>query len=178
MLAVNNMLEYQMLEKKIDANRLEIEMERGKYLPSLSVSAGYNYTKFWGEASGGAAIYATLQIPISDWWGGSHAIQNKKKKLENSQLEQMNAHQMLQINLNKLWFDVEEAYKNLQISLKSIGQAEENLRLNRNAYQFGTSTMTELLDAELLNRQAHNKYVDAYASYCTKIIEYKQMITN
>ena len=38
--------------------------------------------------------------------------------------------------------------------------------------------MTELLDAELLNRQAHNKYVDAYASYCTKIIEYKQMITN
>ena len=90
----------------------------------------------------------------------------------------MNAHQMLQIKLNKLWFDVEEAYKNLQISLKSIGQAEENLRLNRNAYQFGTSTMTELLDAELLNQQAHNKYVDAYASYCTKIIEYKQMITN
>ena len=103
---------------------------------------------------------------------------SKKKELENAQYELENSKQKLLIQIDKLWYDVEEAYKILSIAQKSIIQAEENLRINRNTYRFGTTTMTELLDAELLCRQVHDNYSEAYSKLHTKIIEYKLMISD
>lgn len=90
--AVGGMLENQLLGKQVEAEKLEVDLEHGKQLPTVAVGVGYDYTRFWGESSGGAAVYATLQVPISDWlWGGtSHAIKSKQKKLDNARLEQLN----------------------------------------------------------------------------------------
>lgn len=174
---INNMPENQMLAKQIDADKLETKIEYGKLLPTLAVSMGYDYTHFWDETSGGAAVYATVSVPISDWlWGGTkHAVKSKQKKLDNSQLEQINSRQMISIQLDKLWYDVEESYKNLAIAQKAIDQSEENLRLNRNAYQSGTLTMTELLNAELLLQQARDKYTEAYSDYNSRLSEYNSL---
>src|SRR5574344_1817712 len=174
-MAVSHITEYQLLQKNVNAGKLEVDLERGKYLPTVSLGAGYEYEKFIGKAGGGAALYATVSIPISDWWGGSHAVKSKKKKLENAQYQLQDSRQRLIIQMDKLWYDVEEAYQNLTIARKSIVQAEENLRLNRNTYRFGTTTMTELLDAELLCRQARDKYADAFSNFRTKTVEYQLM---
>jgi outer membrane protein TolC len=174
---INNMPENQMLSKQIDADKLETKIEYGKLLPTLAVSMGYDYTHFWDNTSGGAAVYATVSVPISDWlWGGTtHAVKSKQKKLENSRLEQINSRQMISIQLDKLWYDVEESYKNLAIAQKAIDQSEENLRLNRNAYQSGTLTMTELLNAELLLQQARDKYTEAFSNYNCRLSEYNSL---
>lgn len=174
-IAVDHTAECQLLRKNVDAGQLEVDLERGKCLPTIGICAGYDYDKFIGDAGGGAALYATVSIPISDWWGGSHAVKSKKKKLENAQYQLQDSRQRLIIQMDKLWYDVEEAYQNLTIARKSIVQAEENLRLNRNTYRFGTTTMTELLDAELLCRQARDKYADAFSNFRTKTVEYQLM---
>ena len=178
--SVSCMLENRMLGKQIEAYQLDIDMEKGKQMPTFAVGVGYDYTRFWGETSGGAAVYATLQVPISDWlWGGtSHSVKSKQRKLDNARLEQQNTRQLLRIQLNKLWYAVEQAYKNLSISRKSIAQSEENLRLNRNSYDNGLSTMAELLDAELLFQQSRDKYVDSYSDYTAKLFEYRTMAGN
>lgn len=174
---VGGMLENQLLGKQVEADKLEVDLEHGKQLPTVAVSVGYDYTRFWGESSSGAAVYATLQVPISDWlWGGTtHAIKSKQKKLDNARLEQLNSEQLLRINLDNLWYNVEVAYKNLGIARKSIEQSEENLRLNRNSYYNGLSTMTELLDAEFLLQQSRDKYVSSYSDYQSKLFEYQAM---
>jgi outer membrane protein len=177
-MAVGHIAEYRLLQKNVDAGKLEVDMERGKYLPTIGIGAGYEYEKFFGKAGGGAAFYATVSIPISDWWGGSHAMKSKEKKLENAQYELENSKQKLLIQVDNLWYEVEEAYKILSIAQKSIIQAEENLRINRNTYRFGATTMTELLDAELLCRQVHDNFSEAYSKLHTKIIEYQLMIRN
>lgn len=170
---VDHTAEYRLLQKNVDAGKLEVDLEKGKYLPTVGLGAGYEYEKIIGKAGGGAALYATVSIPISDWWGGSHAIKSKKMKLEIAQYELENSKQKLIIQMDKLWYDVEEAYKNLVIAQKSIVQAEENLRINRNTYRSGTTTMTELLDAELLCRQAHDKFAESYSNLHIKTMEYK-----
>lgn len=64
----------------------------------------------------------------------------------------------------------------LLLSQRSIEQAEENLRLNRNFYQAGTSKMTDLLEAQLLYQQSLDRRTDAFADYQNKLLEYRQAI--
>ena len=73
----------------------------------------------------------------------------------------------------KAWNDVDESYQQLALAQKSIEQAEENLRLNRNFYQAGTSKMSDLLQAQLLYQQALDKRTDAFAEYQNKLLEYR-----
>lgn len=83
---------------------------------------------------------------------------------------------LLKIRMQKAWNDVEESYQQLAIAQRSIEQAEENLRLNRDYYRAGTSKMTDLLEAQLLYQQSCDKYADAYAGYQNKLLEYRQAV--
>ena len=85
-----------------------------------------------------------------------------------------NTSELLKIGIQKAWNDVEEARQQLDIAQRSIEQAEENLRLNRNFYQAGTSRMSDLLEAQLLYQQACDKRTDALANYHSKFLEYRQ----
>ena len=71
---------------------------------------------------------------------------------------------------------VNEARQQFLISQRSIEQAEENLRLNRNYYRAGTSKMSDLLEAQLLYQQTLDKRTDAFADLQIKQLEYRQAI--
>ena len=70
--------------------------------------------------------------------------------------------------------DVEEARQQLLLARQAIEQADENLRLERDRYRVGTSTMSSLLEAQLLQQQTHDKFTDAFAQLQTKLTEYRQ----
>ena len=78
--------------------------------------------------------------------------------------------------MQKAWNDVNESYRQLVISYRSIEQAKENLRLNYNYYEAGISKMSDLLEAQLLYQQACDKRTDAFAAYQNKLLEYRQSI--
>jgi len=60
------------------------------------------------------------------------------------------------------------------IAQQSIEQATENLRIERDCYQAGTTTMNDLLKAQTSFQQAHDEYVDAWTDYQEKRLEYLQ----
>ena len=82
--------------------------------------------------------------------------------------------QLLKIRMQNAWNGVEESYQQLLLAERSIEQADENLRLNRNYYRAGTSKMSDLLEAQLLYQQSLDKHTDAFADYQNKLLEYKQ----
>lgn len=175
--AVSATPEYHLLQKNVEATTLQRKMEVGKHLPSVAVGAGYNYYDMGkGTDSNFGAIFATVSVPISSWWGGSHAIKRKKLAEENAREQLTDNAQLLKIRMQKNWNDVDDAYKQLALAKKSIEQSEENLRLNRDYYQAGTVTMNDLLDAQQKYQQCRDRYTDAYAQLQTKIVEYKQSI--
>ena len=121
-------------------------------------------------------VFATVSIPISDWWGGSHAIKQKNIELQKAIDQQKDNAELLKIRIQNAWNSVGESYQQLQIAQRSIEQAEENLRLNRDFYKAGTSKMTDLLEAQLLYQQARDQHTDAYAELQNKLLEYRQSI--
>lgn len=166
--------EYQLLNKQVEAANLQKKMAIGQNLPTLAVGAGYNYHNLLENNHSFGMVFATVSVPITDWWGGSHAI--KRKKIEHQKaVEQLEDNtQLLKIRMQNAWNGVEESYQQLQLAKRSIEQASENLRLNRNYYRAGTSKMSDLLEAQLLYQQSLDKHTDAFADYQNKLLEYKQ----
>jgi len=166
--------EYQLLGKQVEAANLQKKLAVGQNLPSVAVGAGYTYHNLLDNDRTFGMLFATVSVPISDWWGGSHAV--KRRKLEQQKaVEQLEDNaQLLQIRMQKAYNDVVEAQQQLQLAQQSIEQAEENLRLNRNYYQAGTSRMSDLLEAQLLYQQARDKHTDAFADLQNKLLEYRQ----
>ena len=166
--------EFQLLQKQVEATKLQRKMEIGKNLPTVGVGAAYNYHNLLDNDHTFGMVFATVSVPISDWWGSSYAIKRRKIEQQKAEEQLEDNSQLLIIRMQKAWNDVQEAYKQLDIARRSIEQAEENLRLNRNYYNAGTSKMSDLLEAQMLYQQALDKHTDAYADLQNKILEYRQ----
>ena len=168
--------EYQLLGKQVEATGLQKKLAVGQNLPSVAVGAGYNYHNLMDNNHSFGMIFATVSVPITDWWGGSHAIKRREIAHQKAQEQQADNAELLKIRMQNAWNRVEESYQQLQITQRSIVQAEENLRLHRNFYQAGTCKMSDLLEAQLLYQQACDKHTDAFADYQNKLLEYRQSV--
>ena len=125
----------------------------GQNLPSVAVGAGYNYHNLLDANTTFGMVFATVSVPISDWWAGSHAI--KRRKIEHQKaVEQLEDNsQLLQIRMQNAWNGVEEAYQQLLLAQRSIEQATENLRLNRNYYNAGISKLRCSISSHAIDEQ-------------------------
>ncbi len=168
--------EYQLLSKQVDAADLQRRMEVGKNMPTVAVGAGYNYHTLLDNNHSFAMVFATVSVPISDWWGGSHAIKRKKIAHQQAQEQLEDNAQLLTIRMQNAWNSVVEAQQQLTVARRSIEQSEENLRLHRNFYRAGTCKMSDLLEAQLLYQQSCDKHTDAFADLQNKILEYRLSI--
>lgn len=166
--------EYQLLAKNVEANRLQQKITVGKYLPTVGIGASYMYDDLMDKDNTTAMVFAKVSVPISDWWGGSHAIKKQKFQTMMAQNEQRNNSDLLLIQMQKLWNDVEESYKQVKLAEESVVTATENVRLNTNYYQAGTTTLSDLLDSQLLLQQSRNQHTDAYTQYLIKQTQYLQ----
>lgn len=172
--AVLNTPEYKLLGKQVEATGLQEKITWGQNLPSVAVGAGYNYHNLLDKNQTFGLVFATVSIPISGWWGGTHAVNRSKIEHIKAQEQLANNTDLLIIGMQNAWNGVEEAYSQLQLAQLSIEQATENLRVNRDYYNAGMSKMSDLLEAQLLYQQACDKRTDAFADYQIKILEYKQ----
>ena len=176
MFNVNTTPEYQLLDKQVEAANLQKKLAVGKNLPTVAVGAGYNYHNLLERDHSFGMVFATVSVPISEWWGGSHAVKRRKIAYQQAQEQLADNAELLEIRMQNARNKVEEAYQQLQLAQRSIEQAEENLRLNRDYYRAGTSRMSDLLEAQLLYQQACDKHTDAFAEYQNKLLEYRQSI--
>lgn len=159
--------DYQLLTAQVKAKRLEKKMEVGKNLPQVLAGAGWYYHNFLEQGHNFGALELVINIPISGWWGGSHAIKQKQIALQNAEIEREDLGQMLQLNMQNKWDELTAAHRKMELAHEAIAQADENLRLNRLFYEAGTGTITDLLEAETLHRQACDKYTASYGDFCT-----------
>ena len=165
--------EYRLLEKSVDISNTNLNIEKGKSLPTLSVGASYSYDNFFNKNNLSGAVFVTLSVPISNLWEGGHNEKKPTLQLQNAIETLQDNKELLAIEIQKAYDDVIESWQQIKVSIKSITQTEENLRINNNTYRAGTTTMTDMLDAQTALQNAKNEYIQAYAAYQLCIVDYK-----
>ena len=166
--------EYHLLHKAVEANRLQCKIAVGKNLPTVAIGGGYMYENLMDKDHTFWMGGITVSVPITGWWGGSHDMKRQKLQVRNAENRLADQSELLCIQMQNTWNAMNDAYKQVEIAVESIGQASENLRLQTDYYQAGTCTMSDLLEAQTLYQQSRDKYVESYAQYEVKKREYLQ----
>ena len=170
--ALANTAEYALMEQNVKANRLKYKMTVGQNLPTVAIGGGYMYDDLMDKSHQFWIGFATVSIPLSGWWGGSHEMKKQRLAVRNAENTLLDNSQLLVIDMENKWNDMNDAYRKIGIAMESIAQAEENLRLHDDYYRAGTATMSDLLEAQTLYQNSRSAYVEAYAGYQIKKREY------
>ncbi|MDD2437910.1 MAG: TolC family protein [Massilibacteroides sp.] len=173
--ALPNRMESKLLDKNVEVSRLQTKVKRADYLPTVAVCATYYRENLMDGWKGNGAVLASVSIPLSGWWGGSHAIKQQKIKEQIAYNDKVDMEEQLLLQMQQVKNELNDAYKQILLAKEAIEQSFENLRLNNDYYRVGTVTLTEVLDAQALLQQSRDKYVETYSTYEQKKIKYLQV---
>ena len=173
------------LSQRTDSRLLDIQVQHaqinrrmtlGNYLPTVALGGAYIYHDFMGKDARAAIVMATVSVPLSGWWGGSHALRRDKLKVQHAQNAREDARQLMRVDIETKWSNLSEAYLQIDLARRSVASATENLRLNRDSYEAGTVPLTDLLDAQTQLRLARDRYTEACTAYCNARTAYRQAV--
>lgn len=170
--ALENRAENALLEKSIQASKLQTKIKQADYMPTVAVGATYYKQNFMDSWDDNGMLFVSVSVPLSGWWGGSHAIKKQKINEQIASNNKADGQEQLLLQMQQVKNELDDAYKQILIAEESIVQAEENLRLNNDFYKVGTVNLTDVLDAQSFLQQNRDKYVDAYSRYRQKRVEY------
>ena len=163
--ALENRSETRLLDMLVEKSVLERKIAKGNMLPVLAVGGTASYSRLTGNWNPRVMGFVGVQMPLSSLWSDRHEYKRKM-------IEEQKANDFRQDKRELLTLQIEDAYDNLsstylqtQIARKSIGRAEENVRISREHYQEGLTTMTVLLDAQRQQQQALTQYNAAVSEY-------------
>lgn len=173
--ALSSLSAYKLLEKNVEAYRLKRKISVGQQLPTVGVGISYAYEDLMFDKSRNHFVMmATVSVPISDWWGGSHKVKRSRLDERKAIRQQQDGHEKLQLKMQQSWYMLTEAYKQIVLAESAVRESEENLRMQSNNYKSGVSTLSEFLDAQSTYRESRNRYADACIDYEIKVTQYLQ----
>ena len=175
--------EYQMLSKKIAMQEQQMKLTRADFLPTIGVSAGYNY---FGNVElnnekidqGNINVMASVKIPIFHWNEGRQkmASANADKKIQELQLEK-NA-QLMQLEIERARLNLKDAWFRVKTTQSALDQATENLRISNDNYQVGRELMSDLLTAQTQWQKAYSDMIEAKTEHKLYETEYLRATSN
>lgn len=173
-----NRTEYKLLEKSVEAAQLQTKMKTGDYMPTVAVGlAGYHINMLESRTKNytNGLAYLSVSIPISDWCGGSYAIKEQKIKQRIAENTFGDTKGLLNLQMEKAWTDVNEAWKQIAIMKETAIQAEENLKVSQTGYESGIVTLSDLLAAQALITETADKLIEAQTQYRLAVTTYLQV---
>jgi len=167
-----NRQEYKMLNKAVEAEVLQKKMTKGEYLPQIAVGVGGLYLDAYEQDNSYGLAFATLSIPISDWWGGSYKLQEHEIKIKIAQNNLEEKSELLQLQISKAYKDLIISYKQINIAKTSLKQSLEYQKELEDTFDAGLTNTSDLLEARALTQQAKDTLIDAKSQYKIKIANY------
>ncbi|PTB97343.1 TolC family protein [Marivirga lumbricoides] len=176
--AVSGRIEYELLQKSVEAEQLQTKMAKGELMPQAAVGASGFYLNGvipGADGRNNGLLYATISIPISDWWGGTHKVKEHEAKVRIAQNTFDDTRKLLVLQIEKGWTDVTQAHEQVQLMQTTARQAEENLRVTRDSYNNGLITVSDLLEAQAIVVETDDKLIEAKTKYRLAIATYLQL---
>lgn len=158
--------EYNLLEKEVELKQRQVALTRSDFLPELGVAASYGYSggiTLNGQSADVASFMAmaSLKIPIYHWGEGRGKVRAMKAEQEMSQLKKEELSQMMLLEIARARYNIEDSRSRVQLTRKSLEQAEENLSSSKNQYEVGMETITNYLEAQAQWQKAWSDWIDA-----------------
>lgn len=170
--------EYKILEKVITVEELQMKMIRGEFLPQVSVGGIGYYLDAMKSTNNNAMVFATVSIPITDWWGGSHKLKESNAKVESARYKLAETTELLSLQITQVRNVMNENFFQISIAQKSVEQAMENLKVTNDNYKAGLTGMSDLLEAQSAYQSVFNSLTEAKCNYQIAKARYLQSVNS
>jgi outer membrane protein TolC len=175
--AVKNRNEYKILEKAVKAEELQKKLILGEYLPQVAVGVAGVYTDLMDKTNEMGIAFGTLDIPISDWWGGSYKLKQSKARIENANNKLNETSELLTLQTTQAQNELNQNYFSIGNAEKSVEEARENLKVTKDNYDAGVNSMSDLLEAQSVYQGTLNNLTEAKCNYQIAKAKYMQAIS-
>ena len=163
--ALESRNETQLLDIWVQKSVLERKIAFADMLPILAIGATASHSKILDDWNSRVTGFVAIQVPLSTLWSERHEYKRKKIEEQKAIDFRKDKREMISLQIQDAYDNLTSTYQQTQIAQKSIVRADENMRINREHYREGLSTMTNLLDAQRQQQQALTQYHTAVSEY-------------
>jgi len=168
--------EFQILNKVKKAEELKHKMVRGEYMPQFAVGVSGLYLDVLENDNTNLLAFATVSIPISDWWGGSHRLKKHKIHINMAQNRIDETSELIELEMEKKFKDLNEAWHRISVSRRSVDQAAEHHKVIMDNYSAGLVNTSDMLEAQALLQASKDAETDALCTYKVRLTYYLKSI--
>ncbi|MCK9423469.1 MAG: efflux RND transporter permease subunit [Bacteroidales bacterium] len=172
--AVPNRSEIKMLSQAVIAEELQKKMTIGGNLPTAAIGVAGLYVDAMKTTTTNAVAFATVSIPITDWWGGAYRIKQGQVRIESARNKLAETYELFALQIEQANNEFNEYYFQVIVAHKSVEQARENLKVTSDNWKAGISSMSDLLEAQSIYQNALDNLTEARCNYQMKKARYLQ----
>ena len=161
--AVDSRPELESARAKVEAAKYAQKATAGKMIPELSLVFRYHNTQGTGQMQPENELFGGLILTwdIWDWGVDYYETQAAKSRYRKAQTQVSNAEDMIRLDVQSKWLELQEARKSVEVSEKQAELADENLRIEQMRYDANEATTSDLLEAQTLQLKAANDLIIA-----------------
>jgi outer membrane protein TolC len=147
------------LRRQNAALRAQVSAARTDFLPQIDAYGNWETDRETFAGSGGNNWVAGVQLKLDILPLGKRAhLLEAKARQQQSEARQRAGEQTIRLAVEQAWTAHRTAELQVKTAQAAMAQASESLRILRNRYHAGLSTMTDLLRAEDAQRRSQNDY--------------------
>lgn len=170
---VDSREESRLLDISVRAKEEEKRMALGEVLPQIGVGASYGYNDMmFDDARFNGAVYATLQIPITDWGKYSRKLQRHEYQLQKARNDRQYLDGQLLLQVRQQWLDLTVSWEQANVASESVDAARATVSQMEDRYRAGLVPLSELLEAQTALQQSADALVDARIAYRNALSRY------
>ena len=145
----------------------KIKLARAEYLPKVALMGGYLasnpsvFNSFERKMKGMWNVGITLNVPILTWGDRSYKVKGAKAEALMHRYETEEVKEKIELQVNQCRQKLQESMERYQTTLRSVDEAEENLRYANLGMKEGVITLSNVMEAQTAWLKAKSEWVNA-----------------
>lgn len=145
----------------------KIKLARAEYLPKVALMGGYLasnpsvFNSFERKMKGMWNVGITLNVPILTWGDRSYKVKSAKAEALMHRYETEVVKEKIELQVNQCRQKLQESMERYQTTLRSVDEAEENLRYANLGMKEGVITLSNVMEAQTAWLKAKSEWVNA-----------------
>lgn len=164
---IDSRAEIRLLNDAVGLTEQATKLARAAYLPQVALAGGYLisnpnvFNSFEKRFGGVFNVGIMVRMPVLDWGDARYKVRAAKVTTNIANMALDDAKEKIELQLTQCDYKLKVANKKLVAALKSIQQAEENLRCANIGFKEGVMSTTEVMAAQTAWYQAQTQKIDA-----------------
>nr|MDK2851712.1 hypothetical protein [Candidatus Cloacimonadota bacterium] len=171
---IENRPEVLILKQEMEIKQSLTKIEQSRYFPNIALQASANYQNpnpydsFEADFGHNWQVGIVAQWELFDFNARKHTISATKHQQQSTQLILEQSKELFELEIKQAELQYKEALKRIQLSEKSVSQAEENLRITQNRFDEGMCKSSDVLEAQVSWLNAKTELIEAQTDLYTK----------